>query len=42
MNIAVPIIAASTGIWPEWFAINSTRPVGTLAVPYASQRKYFR
>ena len=30
MNIAAPMRAPSIGIWPEWLAMRSTRPVGSV------------
>ena len=39
MNMAAPISAPSMGTWPEWFAMRSTRPVGTFSTPNTSLRK---
>jgi len=38
-SMAQPIIAASSGSWPEWLEMSSTRPSGTFSMPWVSTRK---
>ena len=40
-SMAMPIISASNGSWPEWLATSSARPPGTCSIPRVSTRNQF-